>query len=848
MKKFLHENICIILSGIMFAIFFIPSLLLTWKDIAPSDNFLSSIIAIYIGIIGVAFPIIIGNVGKTLSTYNNQYIANIFKEERAYKRMFRILVFLGITVIVYLFYTYSKFHTTDTTRMWQKYSVTLIFFMCLYSLYAFWSFWRVFTEYIVNTDQIIIEKISGKVDSLLEHKKPTKELLDYMDMYNQVLQTKLKADSYVDLVTIVGKQTKLISGTLANLGSSIEDSNRILGSDNYLKPLFTKYYLNIYSCWKQIFREASDDTVDVLFEYHRLLKDVLGKFDENKEILKGKDFEPLFFLYQRMVNDIDKKTADTVPYAQRSPWEWYTSLCSEPELSSDLLSLLDSYLLATMKIVVKTKNSVIFESFIASIIDRLWFHDFDQYPYYGDESNIIEKIKEGLPGAIFLDEFKALQELTSSIKDVKKRAQIQAFIHERFRYNHISFTVTMLGAYCLFRSEYKYIEYILKYNQPDHSTIQFINKDIVPNDINILLKWYKNCPSFMSFFVSLWEGHNDGQLWLKKYISLLVCNLIRLDKSNLSYKKEPDSNKQTLGYDKLCISEIKRALSDNYNTDIIKAIGLSPKNRYDTINLLDKISREIEEYIKTEQQQQQLSLPKEEDFKGAIRKDVQERPIWLNLLQETLPAESPPYSFKIGDKRLIDKSFLAKNDNGIYIGFYRGFSDIIVNQINYYVEGCIRSASLANMRSINKTNFKEKILEFDKTWIVLFINYPPILDWVYDIPDFKTIFNNKLIGITGKGAHIYAFNDHANQGVRMILFQKTDISKVTIELDIKVTDLNEDNTLRNTILYEKPYWLNKYQSDNEKDEYLRTHAEIDISGNISFQIAHSNSILILENI
>ena len=105
MKKKLHDNICIILSCIMFGIFFIPNLFQTWKSITTTENFLSAVIAIFIGIIGVAFPIIIGNVGKTLSTYNNQYISNIFKEEKSYKRMFRILIFLSITIVVYFFYS-----------------------------------------------------------------------------------------------------------------------------------------------------------------------------------------------------------------------------------------------------------------------------------------------------------------------------------------------------------------------------------------------------------------------------------------------------------------------------------------------------------------------------------------------------------------------------------------------------------------------------------------------------------------------------------------------------------------------------------------------------------------------
>ena len=99
---------------------------------------------------------------------------------------------------------------------------------------------------------------------------------------------------------------------------------------------------------------------------------------------------------------------------------------------------------------------------------------------------------------------------------------------------------------------------------------------------------------------------------------------------------------------------------------------------------------------------------------------------------------------RIGDKQVIEKSFLAENDNGLYFGFSRGFSEIILNQINYYVESRIRVSFQLNpdKEPIEKNNFKEKIMDLDETWIVLFINYPSIFDWVYNLPDFQLIFKN----------------------------------------------------------------------------------------------------------
>lgn len=587
----------------------------------------------------------------------------------------------------------------------------------------------------------------------------------------------------------------------------------------------------------------------------KLLKDILYRSEKDTKILKRKDLEPLFFLYQRMANDIDEKTANSVPYAQTCIWEWYTSLLSDPKLSLNLLPSLDLYLLTTMKIVVQTKNRVIFKSFIAATIDKFWFHNFDLYSKTKNSASLIMKIQEELPGTIFPKEFEDLKELASHIKDEEEKIRIQETIHEKIRYNHISFTVTVLGAYCLFKTEYKFIEYILKYNQPDNSTTQYINKDIVPTNINVLLKLYKNYPSFIPIFFNIWEGHSDGQLWFKKYISLLVCNLVRTNHSGTNYRKNPDANKQDLEYDHICINDIKSILTDDYNeSDIINAIGLTQENRVDAIKFLENISEQITESINKEKKQQKLDKEKVKAFEESIRADIQDRSIWLNILQETLPNESTnkSYSLRIGDKQVIEKSFLAENDNGLYFGFSRGFSEIILNQINYYVESRIRVSFQLNpdKEPIEKNNFKEKIMDLDETWIVLFINYPSIFDWVYNLPDFQLIFKNKLVGITGKGTHIYTTTDPADENARVIIFRKTQISKVNMQLDIQVKDLykEEEEAERYKIIEQKPNWLNNDHGNKEKEDHLCRCALIQMSGEFSFSIAEKASIYIFENI
>ena len=105
-----------------------------------------------------------------------------------------------------------------------------------------------------------------------------------------------------------------------------------------------------------------------------------------------------------------------------------------------------------------------------------------------------------------------------------------------------------------------------------------------------------------------------------------------------------------------------------------------------------------------------------------------------------------------------------------------------------------------------------------------------------------------MVGITGKGTHIYTTNDLANTGTRVIIFRKAHISKVSMKLKIDITNLNENGTQREKIIKQKPNWLDKYHDDKEKEEILRCSALIHMYGKLSFSIAEKASIFIFWNI
>lgn len=117
--------------------------------------------------------------------------------------------------------------------------------LCVYALIVFKKFWSIFLEYNLNTDSVILHKITDKVQRLLIQQRPSIEYLEYMDIYYQILYTKLKAESYIDLIDVQKKQSDLILGVLSNYYPLDNHDNPEL--NNNLNQLFINtIYRHIY--------------------------------------------------------------------------------------------------------------------------------------------------------------------------------------------------------------------------------------------------------------------------------------------------------------------------------------------------------------------------------------------------------------------------------------------------------------------------------------------------------------------------------------------------------------------------------------------------------------------------
>lgn len=852
MQKLTREiikNICIIISMIIALVIFAPFLCVIIGKTEPATDLIAAIVAVLIGIISISFPIMIGNTAQRLSRYNNKYIATIFKEEPTYKQMLCIIYILIGVIIAFLFFSYSS-EIRDRVQIISQVIAIFSVILCVYALLVFRKFWEIFSDYNVNTDEKVLEKIDGKVQSLLQQQRPSFEYLDYMDMYYQILYTKLKVESYVDISNIHKKQSELVWEVFRNYQLSNVPNPEL---QENLKLLFHKYYLSAYLCWSKSFRENADAAFSTLYEYYRLLNDLLPEVIHNKL----ETYQPLFFLYQRIAGDLTVHDTLSIPNCRTAPWDWYMNILSSETIPTESLFVIDQQLLAVMRIVIQNGNHPVFNSFISNTIDGIWFiktnaPNISNDKYIDLEINIEPKLSRIFFELDLNNIKKTIDERINDDDSLKN--ELYKYCNNYYKYNHIRLVTIILGAYCLFKKRYDYIEYLLNYNQPQKGNTQFLNPDIIPNDINILLQLYAESHMFHSMYHFVWEDHNDGQYWFKQFLSLLICTLKNKKRSILQYDNAFQDNKQRLEYYISCIEEMQKYLNDFITNEEDVGKVFKNNNIEAAIDVLNGFQDDIQGQIKEIVVRQPLSKDKIEKFKSNIRLVISKNTIWANILTGTLDGnEILEYTNPVGYKTLIEKSFLAEDDTGIYIGFEHSIATIIVRQIDFFIESRLRVLYklLPTKREITKSNFKDKVFELDNSWNVVFINYPHIMEWLWNKPDFqwgKDI--NYLVGTTDHGTLIYSTIDSTDRNARVIIFKRDCISKITgiEDIDIKVDNTSDDKELVETLLNENPDWLEPYNTEEEKRNAILRNVYIQISKKISFSHTKEPDIYIFDNI
>lgn len=811
--------------------------------LTPTENYLCAMIGVILGVVSVSLPIIIGNTSKSLVEYQNKLIAGIFKKEVAYKAMFVFVIPLLALSLLFFFFFHNPAYDEEI-YIEENCIAAFILTSCIYSICLFVYFMQRFVEYAINTDEVILDRI-GKAIELQKRKKGLSSIYDeYAEVYIQILMKKGKEQSYVGL----NEAFKLLSDyVMAIINENRENhySSNNEGDMRY-KRFLDKYSQSFFYIWKQVYANNPTYTYYFSDEYEKIVKDALEHGD--REV-----YEPLLFAYQRIAFEITNEEAESIPVAGVISWEWFFNIVRDVNFDVSKIHFIGIYLFLVMKAIIKKDNFVSFNLFISNTIDNIWVFMDINYPSsvrtYNEKYYIVER------KTVLMYTPREYHELLNECGKMGRREDLSGFVSKKFALNSISLIVAMIGAYCLFRGKYKFVNLIFEYNQPKKSNIHYVNKDISPDNVDVLLKWMKDYYLFQGIYFNLWDDHNDGGFWFSKYISLLFYRIYENQNERGISVSYDGKSRQDLEADIINLDKIKGFI-ENIDKMLIDECGLSDSKRQAVTDKIDNFIAELRVQQEHVQEEQVLDPEKVDNFKELVNSYINNTTPWVNVFRTASSKNDTTtmveWSFVVSENTIIEKSFLAEQDSGIYLGFPHAIAERMILNFAFQMERKLRIFAQLNPVDKNsgdyltKSDFKKKIVKLCG-YIVVFINYYEAYDFLSP-NDFCSVEENGSMARIEGGPEIYSIRDINDETSRMIVFRASDFTEVDIkQIEAKVIDLNKNTSRMNFLLKQLPQWLLKI-TPKMRETYLRQRVEINFEYQFTLHAKANAEIQLLSNI
>lgn len=353
-------------------------------------------------------------------------------------------------------------------------------------------------------------------------------------------------------------------------------------------------------------------------------------------------------------------------------------------------------------------------------------------------------------------------------------------------------------------------------------------------------------------YFTIWPEHHDVTHTYKRFLYFLTFVVANRVNAHISVDvSDYSGNLQQLSYLKHVVEQFENGVNA-FSEDELNRVDIRDVAQCKAaIHLaLQDVIKEIENADANLKKWQGLDEGKVDEFKNAVISQTRSNSLWWRAFMENDLGGGTKYEFMIGLNTFIEKSFLAENDNGIYVGFPLSFSKELIRQIDFHVERKLRVQHALHPFSgfkISKYDFKSNALNFDKDFSAVFINVIDYHEALYGDPGFQGIWKDNKAGITAKGCSVYYFGDLDISTKRLVAFDKHNFSKleVTIPDDgFKVIDLNTSEDDRRK-LYSSPS-LCGLATDDKRDEELKKCVLVEIQGTVSFYMKDNAEIAYVE--
>lgn len=658
-------------------------------------------------------------------------------------------------------------------------------------------------------------------------------------------------------------------------------------------------YCNVFfKIWKKSFDNELENTV--YFTVSKIV-DIL-----QDSLKRGKDYMTVSNYFIGLLQNINLEMSKTPNRfsnsTARASYNWFFEIVFADDFKLELLSDLQIALFISIRISLANDNEKVFHSFIAHIISGSYYPtygmlpDIDSNTKYSNKEIFkeYEKAKDNLfllsrqsltfqdyqNVIVAFEVFKsAINKYTSVEEETRQKILIEykRFIEQQFKYNILQQTVIWLGSYCLYIKKYKYIDFLLNYNQPKDSSAFWVNQDINPLNTEEILTLFYRRHDLERNITFLWEGHHDFLSYYDTFIAILLINAINLNKRkgeswrseykpNLKNSEKTVQEIDSLGYSLDNLLNIVNFLKNDKT--IIEACGLTESMASAANTLLENIKSNIGRQKQEIEMEAKVDEGIASNFIDIVVETYSKTASVRNIINYYNPISSKILKYpkgkylSFGINEIMTKGLFSNKDKGLYVGFPEGVARRFIFDENMTLRRIISESCTKTEMKTDQSMVVQLLDNLDMNEplndkVLIFSNLNPSYEIFSSRSDFIPVEKitdkkpnmHEFVG-RYKGADVFTLYDETRwknllalkilpkYGIGTIKYfapsRKEDFN-IKERFYWKIHNLNDRQEIIDDLLKQQPYWLLQQASDlSSQREYLQKQVNIIILYKMNF--------------
>jgi hypothetical protein len=866
--------------------------------------------------IGIALPISISVVGEHLRPYKDSDISNYFRREPEFKTLLFSLCLFPVLIGLHLFkVNYLPINI-------------ILLVLASYLFFTLFQYFKLVLDYIIKTDEIIYERQLKEITLLdqLENEATRREtLFKALGRIGVVAMSKLEKgqsqafleilddlekifDEYLLKFTEEPKKfNPLFSRVIVNKDESnfisdeliILDENeidifvpkRVNVTENSLSQYlsdeglqkFTNVFDKMYVKAQQLRDSKSGQTII------QTLNSILCKISSNQTFSKKMFYKPLLNFNTNILLQGLNEFREIDYHLYQSYYLWYLDCVFQDEFSVENIKGFNNSLFVNSKTVIEKNNSILFQAFVSSAIDRhldpLYvgvsqsIYRFDQHDLRR-VTELVSKIDLRIGSLYSINQYlriqKELGELRSKYNyihpvDVNEFYQRKLeYILNRFKYNNLKMVFIWIGTYCHFKQKYNLLEHLLYYHLPKDTQANWGNNDISPTRIDEIIDLLLSKYEIERDVMFIWGGHSDFNLYFDEYILILIAKTVsQTSRYGKSLERE-DYDDFFNGWNKIQVNTLliefrklhKMAIRLSKYTDNFLN-KLSFNNKFIAIQLLPllkKLKISCEDRIEYLENYSKLKREKIEYFENEFVKVYHQKTVIKNIIEHYFPSEKkifipPSGQLSIGLKEVFSKDYFVNDNQDLKVGVPVGLAYDLVFQSNNLASHLLVTRNGKSIKVSEKDVQKKIDYHFasednSEDLIIIGINMDFPFQKFGNEKEFVSRFNLKkeepwwdMTRLVGwfKRQEVFNFNDNSRQKGFFIL-DKNHLGKIIQYIPRKdakekylhdifymtIESYSENPELLAAILDEQPQWLKEMGDQKVQKSFLLKQVKIRI--------------------